>query len=108
MRYPVQTASVNAPGGNLPVQQKGLSVSRPGVLITAFGANPDGEGTLLRVWEQTGVSGELTLELPKENKMNRAIPVNLRGEKIGKSLQIRDAKLTFELGAYAPVSFVLE
>ncbi len=108
MRYPVHTISVNTPQGKLPVQQAGLSVSRPGVLVTAFGANPDGEGTLLRVWEQTGVSGELTLELPKENKLTEAIPVNLRGEKIGESMQIRDAKLTFELGAYAPVSFVLE
>ena len=92
----------------MPVEQKGLSVSRPGVMITAFGANPDGEGTVLRVWEQTGVSGELTVELPEENTFTEAIPVNLRGEIIGKSLKIRDAKLTFELGAFAPVSFVLE
>ena len=55
-----------------------------------------------------GVSGELTVELPKENKFTEAMPVNLRGEKTGESIQIRDAKLTFELGAYAPVSFVLE
>jgi hypothetical protein len=109
MRYPVHTISVHAPTpGKLPLEQRGISISRPGVMLTAFGANPDGEGTLLRLWEQTGVSGKLTLELPEGNELTRATPVNLRGEKTGKSMQIRDAELTFEIGAYAPVSFVLE
>ena len=108
MRYPVQTASINTGRGNLPTQQAGLKVSRPGVMVTAYGANPDGEGTLLRVWEQTGVSGKLTIELPKGNKATRATPVNLRGEKIGEVINVRNDMLTFELGEYAPVSFVLE
>jgi alpha-mannosidase len=108
MRYPVQTASANTRRGKLPTEQKGLSVSRPGVLITAFGANPDDEGTLLRVWEQAGVSGMLTVELPDGISIAKATPVNLRGEKTGKSINVRDAKLTFELGAFAPASFVLD
>ncbi|MCP4313663.1 MAG: hypothetical protein GY790_20610 [Bacteroidetes bacterium] len=108
MRYPVHTASANTYRGKLPVQQRGLSVSRPGVMVTAFGANPDGEGTLLRVWEQAGVSGKLTVELPAENKVTLAIPVNLRGEKIGEGIRVREDKLTFELGAFAPSSFILE
>ena len=108
MRYPVHTASANTQRGKLPVQQRGLSVSRPGVMITAFGSNPDGVGTLLRVWEQAGVSGKLIVELPEGNKMTKATPVNLRGEKIGDSLSVQDDKLTFELGAYAPLSFLLE
>jgi hypothetical protein len=108
MRYPVQTGSANASRGKLPTQRRGLSVSRPGVLVTAFGANPDGEGMLLRVWEQAGVSGKLTVELPEGSSLARATPVNLRGEKIGESMQVRDARLMFELGAFAPASFVLE
>jgi len=108
MRYPVQTASANARRGKLPTEQTGLSVSRTGVMVTAFGANPDGDGTLLRVWEQAGVSGKITVELPKGNKATKALPINLRGEKIGESISIQDDKLTFELGAFAPVSFVLE
>ena len=108
MRYPVQTASANTRRGKLPTEQAGVSVSRPGVLVTAFGANPDGDGTLLRVWEQVGVSGKLTVELPFGYKAIKATPVNLRGEKIAKELGVEDAKLTFELGAFAPVSFVLE
>jgi alpha-mannosidase len=108
MRYPVHVVNADTPPGKLPLHKKGLGVSRPGVIITAFGANPDGNGILLRIWEQVGESGELTVELPDENKFTHAIPVNLRGEKIGESILIRDARLTFELRAYAPVSFVLE
>jgi hypothetical protein len=107
MRYPVQTVSMDAPAGRLPVKQAGLSVSRSGVLITAFGANPDGEGTLLRIWEQAGVSGELTVELPKSMKAVEATPVNLRGEKVGETKRVRSNKLKFALGAYAPSSFIL-
>ena len=108
MRYPVQTVSADAPAGKLPSRQAGLSVSRPGVLITAFGANPDGKGTLLRIWEQAGVSGNAAVKLPKGMKFKKATPVNLRGEKIGKTRSIWFGKLKFELGAYAPASIILE
>ena len=107
MRYPVHAASVSAPPGKLPAEQKGLSVSRPGVMVTAFGANPDGEGTLLRVWEQTGVPGELTVQLPGGIDAATATPVNLRGEKTGEAVPVRSGALTFDLGAYAPASFLL-
>ena len=108
MRYPVQTASVNTRRGKLPTKQEGLNVSRPGVMVTAFGANPDGEGTLLRVWEQAGVSGKVTVKLPEGLKLKKATPVNLRGEKIGKTVSIKSDKLKFELGKFAPASFILK
>ena len=108
MRYPVQTASVNTGRGKLPTKQTGLSVSRQGVLVTAFGANPDGEGTLLRVWEQAGTSGKVTVDLPEAMKFKTAVPVNLRGEKIARPMSIESGKLQFDLGAYAPASFILE
>jgi alpha-mannosidase len=108
MRYPVQTASVNAVPGKLPTQQAGLSVSRSGVVVTAFGANSDGEGTLLRVWEQAGTSGTITVNLPEGMKFKKATPVNLRGESVGQAKDIRSNKLEFELGAYAPASFILK
>jgi hypothetical protein len=107
MRYPVQTVSVDAPAGNLPATQAGLGVSRAAVLATAFGANPDGEGTLLRVWEQAGVAGRLTVRLPRGMNVATATPVNLRGEKIGGRIDVRSNKLEFELGAYAPASIVI-
>ena len=49
----------------LPVSQTGLTLSRPGVLVTAFGNDADGNpGTLLRVWDQSGRSGDLAVTLP--------------------------------------------
>ena len=41
-------------------------------------------------------------------KATEATPVNLRGEKIGETRKINDNKLRFELGAYAPASFILK
>jgi alpha-mannosidase len=107
-RHPLLAIATEGPGGTLPATRTGIAVSRPGTLVTAFGENPDGTGTLLRVWEQAGVSGNLTLTLPAGFKATRAIPVDLRGVKSGASLEINDGKLTFPLKAYAPASFLVE
>ncbi len=98
------------PEGPLPTSQTGLTLSRPGVLVTAFGADPDGmqTGTLLRVWEQSGVSGPLTVTLPVGLKATTATPLNLRGEKSGPAVDIPNGTITFDLGIYAPASFILK
>jgi len=75
--------------------------------VTAFGANPDGRGTLLRVWEQGGTAGALTVTLPAGAAFGHAQPVSLRGEPAVAALPIRDHAFTLALGAYAPASFVL-
>ena len=75
------------------------------LLVTAFGGNPDGPGTLLRVWDQTGGTGDLTITIP--GKFSMATPVNLRGEKAGPPISIESGTRTFELPAYAPASFSL-
>ena len=106
MRYPVQIAAIDAPAGNIPSEQSGLCISRKGVMVTAFGPNPGGDGNILRVWEQAGQDGEVTVTIP--GKFTIATPVNLRGEKTGEPAKIADGKLTFHLGKYAPVSFVLQ
>ena len=105
VRNPVRTTSVDAPAGLLPAEQAGLAVSRPGVLVTAYGQNPDGEGTLLRVWEQAGGAGEVAATLP--GAFTTATPVNLRGEKIGAPVPVREGRLVFNLSAWAPASFLL-
>lgn len=105
-RNPLLAVATTSQGGELPAEQSGLSVSRQGVLVTAFGVNPDGAGTLLRIWEMAGVSGQLTVNLPA--KFTSAKPVNLRGESSGKVLTISTGKLEFPLRAFAPASFVLE
>ena len=93
-------------GTKLPETRTGLTVSRKGVLLTAFGQNPDGPGTLLRVWEQTGVTADVAITLP--GTFTSATPVNLRGEKLGEALPVKDRQLTFPLKAYAPASYILQ
>jgi hypothetical protein len=107
-RLPLLTAVADGPAGKLPKSQTGLGVSRPGVLVTAFGQNPDGDGTVLRVWDQTGTAGQLTVTLPAGAKFATATPVNLRGEKTGGLLKFKHGQLAFNLPAYAPASFLLQ
>lgn len=111
-RLPLLAAVADGPGGSLPAARAGIATSRKGIQVTAYGTDFDGNpGTLLRLWEQAGVSGEVTVTLPEGAKCSSALPVNLRGEKLegeaGKPLAIVGGKLTFNLHAYAPVSFVL-
>jgi hypothetical protein len=102
-------AMVDGVAGTLPIEQAGIELSRKGVLITAFGADPDGnKGTLLRVWEQAGVSGKITVELPEGMNVAKATPVNLRGEKTGEPIRVISGTLTLNLDAYAPASYMLE
>jgi hypothetical protein len=63
---------------------------------------------LLRLWEQGGVSGNVTVMMPKGSKYGKATPVNLRGEITGPPIRIVKRAFTFWLKAYAPASFVLE
>jgi len=97
----------NGPSGRLPLESSGLNLSRKGVLLTAFSPNPNGTGTLLRVWEQAGVNDELIVTLPVDSKFATATPVNLRGEKCGEPVKMIDRKFSFILKAYAPASFIL-
>jgi len=105
-RVPLLAARSTSRPGKLPPTQPGITLSRKGVLVTAFGRNPDGSGTVLRVWEQAGIAGNLTVAIP--GAFRKATPVNLRGESIGPSSGIPSGKLSFDLPAYSPASFVLE
>ena len=104
-RTPLAAARTTARPGKLPSTQSGISLSRKGVTVTAFGPNPDGAGTVLRVWEQAGVSGELVVTLP--GTFPTATPVNLRGEVTGEPSPVREGKFSFPLRAFAPASFRL-
>lgn len=106
-RVPMQVACSKVKNGKLPVTRQGISLSRKGVALTAFGPNPDGEGTVLRVWEQGGMTGKLVVTLPEGATFTSAMPVNLRGEKCGELLKITEGKLSFDMHAYAPSSFIL-
>ena len=96
------------PAGKREPTQTGLSVSRPGVLATAFGQNPDGPGTLLRLWEQAGVSGVCAVTLPERTAAAAVQSVDLRGRAMGKAVAVKDRMFSLRLGAYSPASFLLQ
>lgn len=108
-RLPLQAASAVGPAGPLPDHAPGLSLSRRGTLVTAFGSDPDDvvPGTLLRVWEQSGEGGPITVTLPPGFGAASAIPVDLCGEPIGAAVPVTHDKLNFPLSPYAPASFIL-
>jgi hypothetical protein len=106
-RMPLKVSRSRSNPGNLPPTQAGITLSRKGVALTAFGPNPDGPGTILRVWEQSGISGDLEITLPAGSTFTTATPVNLRGEKLGSPVKVSGGKLKIRLPAYAPASFVL-
>ncbi|PGH38973.1 MAG: hypothetical protein CRN43_11905, partial [Candidatus Nephrothrix sp. EaCA] len=60
-----------------------------------------------RLWEQSGVSGKVTVTFPKEMKYKTAQPVTLRDEATGNAIKIQDHKLQIDLHRYSPASFVL-
>ena len=107
-RLPLIAAYSSSPAGKLPVEKTGLKLSRRGVLVTLFGPDPYSDKTLLRVWEQAGNSGALTVTLPADFSATRALPVNLRGEPAGDAVTLRNGGFSFKLGAFAPASFRLE
>ncbi len=94
------------PGALLPVTS-GLSLSRKGITVTAFGPNPDGEGTLLRLWELAGTSGDCTVTLPEALPTKSIQPVDLRGRPVGKPVAVKDRAFSVKLPAFAPASFTL-
>ena len=107
-RYPLQAARADGPGGKLPATQQGLELSRKGVLVTAFGRNPDGPGTVLRLWEYAGNSGACQVRLPAGLDVEEVQPVNLRGEPAGAPIPVEQGTFTVNLTAFAPASFIIQ
>ena len=97
-----------APAGKLPASQQGLELSQKGVLVTAFGTNPDGPGTLLRLWEYAGNSGACRVRLPSGMNAKTVQPVDLRGGSFGSPIAVADGVLEIPLHGFAPASFVIE
>jgi alpha-mannosidase len=107
-RLPLLTGVSDGDAGHFPAKNEGISISGKGVLVTAFGEDPDGnKGTLLRLWEQAGNSGVVSITLPGK-KFHKAIPVNLRGEVRGKPINILNGKFSCSIKQFAPASFILE
>lgn len=108
-RYPLQVIAPENSSNRLPAAQSGVELSRKGILVTAFGEDPDGgKGTLLRLWEMTGRSGEVTISLPGHQHFTKAKPVTLRGETNGKAISIINGKFRCGLKGFGPASFIIE
>ena len=104
-----------APAGMLPATATGITISNArdsvigrGLLLTAFGRNPFGEGTLLRLWDQTGNGGTVSVQLPAGMKVRAAQLCNLRGEPAGPSLPVLESgEFEVPIRPMAPVSVIL-
>lgn len=112
----------DAAPGKLPAQATGLAIEKPtsggvpgavglssrGPLVTAFGPNPYGPGTLLRLWEQAGDGGTVTVRLPEGMNVGTAQPCDLRGQSIGAPIRVSAAGVfDAAMRPMAPASFVL-
>ncbi len=104
-RVPLQVACSKVKNGNLPVTQAGIVLSRKGVAVSAFGPNPDGDGYILRLWENAGAGGVCTVTLPDGFKARTVHPVDLRGRQQGSPITINGGSFKADLHAYAPSTF---
>ncbi len=107
-RSPLKATMVSGKPGTLPVHKEGIRLSRKGVLVTSFGPDISGQGIVIRLWEQSGQSGKCLVTLPEGTNFTRAVPVNLRGEKTGDPVAIKNNSFEVFTGAYKPLTFILE
>jgi hypothetical protein len=107
-RVPLLSAGAEGAGGTMPTSAAGLALASKGVLVSAFVAPPDGDGTILRLWEQTGKAGPCRVTLPKGMAVSAAQPCDLRGSPLGAAIHVRDGAFEAALEPFAPASFILK
>src|SRR6266478_4070902 len=105
---PLVASAGSGARGPLPSTQSGVSVSRPGVVITALKQKSTDKVTFLRLWEFAGESGKVTVQLPSGSLARIARPVDLRGDSLGPPIAVQDGSFEFLLSRLAPASFELE
>ena len=105
---PLMASAGSGVRGSLPSSQSGISVSRPGVIVTALQQESNEKVTLLRFWELAGESGRVTVQLPSGSRARVARPVDLRGDSWGQPIAVRAGSFEFVLSRFAPASFELE
>ena len=96
-------------GGDLAVEAGGISLDRKGILITAFKPNPEGDGMLLRLWEQAGNEGICRIHLASGGHFRKAYPCNLRNAITDeRGISITDDSFQVPIKAHQPASFILK
>jgi alpha-mannosidase len=116
VQHPMAVAEGNA--GKLPTTQRGLEIFRKesdhtnpapaGVAVTAFGQNPDGKGTLLRLWEYAGKSGLYEVRLPSGLRPASVQTVDLRGRLQSEPIPVKDGIFVVNVRAFSPVTVLSE
>ena len=71
----------------------GLELLRKAILITSYGLNRDGAGTV-------------KVRLPEETDIKQVQPVDLRGRPVGQSIAVKNGGFKVQVRAFAPVSLV--
>lgn len=104
-RTPLFAAYSDKPNGELPICCEGLKLGRKGIYMTALQKNED--DLLLRLWEQAGMGGEVTITLPESFRYKKAILCNLRNVKLENEINITGQKLRLNIDANAPVTILL-
>jgi hypothetical protein len=106
-RVPLKGVFYEGPAGRNPLVQEGISLSRKGVLLTAF--KKEGEGSLLRIWEQSGRNGACTISFPEDMGYTKAYPCNLRGEiSDEQGIEILNHSFEVSCAAYQPQTYILK
>ena len=108
-RAPLEGGFAEGAPGKLPPSRRGVMISRPGVLVTAFGKNPDGPGRVLRLWEQAGAGGSVEVCLPSGKSAGTVEPVDLRGRPAAPAIRInRGGCFRAEIQRNAPATFLVK
>ena len=106
-RHPMVAAITEGPGGTLPAEQNGISVSRKGVIITCFGTDIPRGKTVLRLWEMIGESGACTVTFPEAMRVKSVQPINIRGEAAGEAVSVVNNQFTYTANGFGPASFLI-
>lgn len=107
-RYPLLSQVATGPAGPLPLVNSGPSLPANGILVTALGPNPDGSGTLLRLWDLAGNSGTCPLRLPASLQTPTIQQIDLRGNAADTALHPTGTELLINLQPFAPHSLLFE
>ncbi len=108
-RVPLKGVFYEGPRGASKASDKGISLSRKGILVTAFQKQTAQDGSILRLWEQAGQGGSCKITLPDGSNFKKAYPCNLRNEKIGEEgIAISNHSFQFDIASNQPVSFILQ
>ena len=106
-RIPLLAAQATGSGGKLPLSQAGVELSRRGILVSGLERETAGSDPVLRLWEQSGQSGDCQVRLPPGSQVSSVQPVDLRGRPMGEPIAVVDGGFKVQLNAFGPVSLRL-